>query len=180
MVYEPSEDSFLLSENLKVECNSSVLDMGTGVGILALVASEKAGSVLGVDVNPRAVETARENARLNGIDNVRFMVSDLFNNIGVDARFDLIVFNPPYLPVDERDPLGGAWSGGEGGLGVVGRFISYAPQYLKGDGSILMLVSSLTDMGSLRKKIGENRLRFEFVDNKRLFFEELYVVRCCF
>jgi release factor glutamine methyltransferase len=175
-VYEPGEDSLLLAENLKSMACDSVLDMGSGVGLLALVASGKARSVLGVDINPTAVETAKENARLNGILNVRFKVSDLFENIRRGEGFDLIVFNPPYLPVREKDALGLAWSGGRGGLEVVERFIASAPEYLRSDGSILMLVSSLNNPKSLRKKLADYKLRGRVVASRRFFFEELYVM----
>jgi methylase of polypeptide subunit release factors len=53
-VYEPAEDSFLFAENLKVQEAETVLDMGTGCGILGILASEKASAVVAVDVNPYA------------------------------------------------------------------------------------------------------------------------------
>lgn len=175
-VYKPEEDSFLLAETLEPRAYGSVLDMGSGTGLLSLVASVKARSVLGVDINPNAVETARENARLNEIFNVRFEVSDLFNNIQKRRGFDLIIFNPPYLPVREKDALGLAWSGGREGLEVVESFIESAPGYLKPLGGILMLVSSLNNLESLEKKLAENKLRRRVVASKRFFFEELYVM----
>lgn len=175
-VYEPADDSFLLAEGLDVSEGCSVLDMGSGTGFLALVAARKAGSVLGVDVNPGAVELARENATLNGIKNVEFRVSDLFDR--VDGRFDLIVFNPPYLPVDEEDVLGRAWSGGVDGLGVIKRFIVSAPQYLRRDGIMMLLVSSFNDVDHVRVLLEENGLGSEVVSRKRFFFEELFVLKC--
>lgn len=96
-VYEPAEDTFLLSENLAVKEGGDIaLDMGTGTGIIALLMARKARWVLGVDINPIAVELAKENARINGITNVEFRLSDLFDN--VSGKFDVITFNAPYLP----------------------------------------------------------------------------------
>src|SRR3972149_4355762 len=61
-VYEPSEDSFLFAENLDVKEGERVLDMGTGCGIVGVLAARKACEVVAVDVNPHAVRCARENA----------------------------------------------------------------------------------------------------------------------
>lgn len=175
-VYEPADDSFLLAESLDVSGGSSVLDVGTGTGLLALVAAEKAGHVLGVDVNPEAVRLARENAKLNGIKNVEFRVSDLFDR--VDGKFDFIVFNPPYLPVDEEDLLGRAWSGGVDGLEVIKRFVSAAPSHLGKNGVIMLLVSSFNDVNGVMCLLSEHGLRSEVVSRKKFFFEELFVLKC--
>jgi release factor glutamine methyltransferase len=59
-VYEPAEDSFLFAENFKVQEAEAVLDLGTGCGILGILAAEKASAVVAVDVNPFAVRCAGE------------------------------------------------------------------------------------------------------------------------
>ncbi len=64
-VYEPAEDSFLFAENLDVKPGASVLDVGTGSGLLAIVAAEKAVSVVAVDFNPYAIRCAKKNSVLN-------------------------------------------------------------------------------------------------------------------
>ena len=66
-VYEPAEDSFLFAENLDVEKGAQVLDVGTGCGMLGILAAEKAGNVVAVDLNPYAVRCAKENAALNNV-----------------------------------------------------------------------------------------------------------------
>ncbi|MGL6176913.1 MAG: peptide chain release factor N(5)-glutamine methyltransferase [Vibrionaceae bacterium] len=79
------------------------LDLGTGTGAIALaLASERADvDVLGVDFAPDAVALAKKNQEKHAITNARFLQSDWFSNIG-DARFALIVSNPPYI--DGHDP----------------------------------------------------------------------------
>jgi release factor glutamine methyltransferase len=59
-VYEPAEDSFIFAENLAVNFGDYVLDMGTGCGILGIVAAEKASHVVAVDLNPKAVRVPRK------------------------------------------------------------------------------------------------------------------------
>ena len=61
-VYEPAEDSFLFAENLDVEKGSQVLDIGTGCGMLGILAAETATEVIAVDLNPYAVRCAKENS----------------------------------------------------------------------------------------------------------------------
>lgn len=175
-VYEPAEDSMLLADNLGVCGGDLVLDMGTGTGFLALLAAIKAKRVLGVDVNSRAIDVARGNALLNNIKNVEFRVSDLFSDIK-DEVFDLIIFNPPYLPVDEIDVLGRSWSGGSKGLDVIRRFLKSAHDYLNEGGGIQLLVSSFNDLDELREILNENNFGFEILAKKKLWFEEIYVIK---
>ncbi|NOZ28637.1 MAG: class I SAM-dependent methyltransferase [Chloroflexi bacterium] len=90
------------------------LDLCTGVGVLACTLADRCDRVVGTDVNPRAVGYARANAQANGITNVDFVVANLFDGIGKEKAFDLIVSNPPwvFLPESQRarmlDSYGGA------------------------------------------------------------------------
>src|SRR3989338_10157948 len=101
-VYEPSDDSFALARNVPGFAKGDVLDVGTGCGILAMVAGGEETEVLGVDVSEVAVENARFNAKMNGVE-CRFLQSNLFGE--VDGRYDLIIFNPPYLPTAPGERL---------------------------------------------------------------------------
>jgi methylase of polypeptide subunit release factors/methyltransferase-like protein len=74
----------------------STLDVGTGCGILAFLAAAHSDAVIGVDLNPRAVNVAAFNAQLNGAGHVHFAQGDLYAPVR-DRRFDLIVANPPYV-----------------------------------------------------------------------------------
>ena len=178
-VYDPAEDSFLLAENLEAgnrirvpgvdggKCKDvdggkckDVLDMGTGTGLLAIVAARQGAKVTGCDVNPTAVECAQKNAKKNSVD-VKFIVSDLFGN--VRGKYDLIVFNPPYVPSPEIENDG--CGGGKQGREVIDRFMKDVDEYLKPGGSVLLLVSSLNEFE-----------RGRVIARKKLFFEELRVL----
>ena len=124
-VYEPAEDTFLLAENLKVKKTDRVLEIGTGTGIIAVITSKITENVIAVDINEYAVECARKNAKINQSD-IDIRLGDLFDSVE-DEKFDLILFNTPYLPTDEDeridDELEVAWDGGR-------RWeISYRPFY---------------------------------------------------
>ncbi|MEM2463769.1 MAG: class I SAM-dependent methyltransferase [Candidatus Bathyarchaeia archaeon] len=149
-VYEPAEDSFLFAENLTVQAGDYILDMGTGCGILGIIAAEKASRVVAVDINPAAVRCARENARLNRVaDKMFFVQGDLFAPLKVGERFDIIMFNAPYLPSEpwEGDTwLERAWAGGTDGRAVLDRFLQVFPTYLKADGRVLLMQSILANL----------------------------------
>ncbi|MBC7130052.1 methyltransferase [Candidatus Bathyarchaeota archaeon] len=149
-VYEPAEDSFLFAENLKVEEGSRVIDMGAGCGILSILAAEKASCVVAVDINPYAIRCAKENAKLNNVnDRIFFIQSDLFNAIKRNVQFDLILFNAPYLPEDSSevcDWVERAWFGGFDGRAIIDRFLESFPSYLAENGRVLLMQSTLSDV----------------------------------
>jgi|WetSurMetagenome_2_1015567.scaffolds.fasta_scaffold15941_4 release factor glutamine methyltransferase len=175
-VYEPKEDSALLADNQMVEKGDYVLDMGCGSGIQAIVASRKAKKVLAVDINPQAIETARRNAETNNSENIDYRISDLFGNIKEDEKFDMIIFNPPYVPSDEKDMEAKAWAGGTLGRETIDRFLEAAPNHLTEKGRIQFLVSSVNDPQDIIKKLEKKKLGTNIIASQKLWFEELFVL----
>ncbi|WP_297470061.1 HemK2/MTQ2 family protein methyltransferase [Thermococcus sp.] len=174
-VYEPAEDTFLLAETVEVRPGERALDVGTGTGLIALLMAKKARYVLGVDINPNAVELARKNARLNGIKNVEFKVSDLFER--VEGKFDVITFNAPYLPGRPEEPIDFALVGGERGREVIDRFIAEVPDYLSAEGRVYLVQSSITGIEETLKRFEDAGLSAEVVARKHVFFEDIVVVQ---
>ena len=170
MIYEPSEDSFLIAEYVKRHCkNKNVLDVGTGSGILAETAIKNgAKEVLAVDINADAVDYCRKKG-------LKVIKSDLFENVA--GKFDLIVFNPPYLPADEREDSESALTttGGEEGDEILIRFFSCVKSYLSKNGIVLVLISSLTPRKRILEKIRKNGLKKVKIGEKKLFMERLEV-----
>jgi release factor glutamine methyltransferase len=180
-VYEPAEDSFFFAENLDVEEGSAVLDLGAGCGILGVLATEKAGNVLAVDLNPYAVRCSRANAKLNHVRRkIGFIQTDLFSALSPNAVFDLILFNAPYLPSDEREAaswIERSWVGGANGRQVVDRFIIEVPSHLKPNGKVLLMQSTLTGVEESLRRFGEQGLRARVKAERKLpFFETLTLI----
>lgn len=106
----PRQDTEILVEQcimlMKEVENPKVLDIGTGSGAISIsLAKELPNSeVLGVDVSEDALNVAVENRELNGVSNLKFLKSDVFKNVK-DRNYDLIVSNPPYIPVREYNEL---------------------------------------------------------------------------
>ncbi|MFQ5815201.1 MAG: HemK2/MTQ2 family protein methyltransferase, partial [Candidatus Hydrothermarchaeaceae archaeon] len=173
-VYEPAEDTFLLADGLEGREYQDVLDMGTGTGLLALLCAARARRVVAVDMSGEAVMCAELNARRNGMKNIEVLRGDLFGALGEGALFDLILFNPPYLPEDGDDEAASpAWSGGEDGRDVIDGFLAQVEGCLRDGGSLLTVGSSLSDyektLGMLRVMGFEARV----ITKRSFFFEEL-------
>jgi SAM-dependent methyltransferase len=110
----------------------AVLDLGTGNGILALLAGARGATVIGVDCNPRAVNFATFSALLNRLPKVSFRLGDLFVPVaGMD--FDLIVANPPYVISPERQAL--YRDSGRPADGICEHIVRSAPSFLRPGGS---------------------------------------------
>ena len=126
-----------------------VLDLCTGSGVQALIASRYASEAVGVDLNPRAIRFARFNAQLNGIENVRFCLGDLYAPVEGE-RFDAILANPPFVP-SPHDELGFR-DGGPTGERVLQRIAGGAAAHLQEDGR-LGIVTDLVDVDSYRTRL---------------------------
>jgi methylase of polypeptide subunit release factors len=109
------------------------IDLGTGSGVHAILASDHCESVVGVDINPRAIEFGRFNTALNGINNIEFTLSDLFNY--VDSTCDLLLANPPYAPDDAAAAGENFWSGGPEGTDILRRIVEAIPDRLDPSGA---------------------------------------------
>jgi release factor glutamine methyltransferase len=180
-VYEPAEDSFLFAENLVVKEGERVLDMGTGSGILGIIAAEKACEVVAVDVNPYGVRCAKANAVVNNArSKMVFIMGDLFNPFDTSARFSLILFNAPYLPIDnEKDNslAAIAWNGGKTGRDLIDRFIGEVFGYLSPNGRVLLMQSNLAGLDATLERFASFGMSVRVLAQHRLpFFETLFLL----
>jgi release factor glutamine methyltransferase len=181
-VYEPAEDSFLFAENLQVLKTDKVLDMGTGCGILGIVAARKASEVIAVDISPFAVKCASENAYRNRVSGrMSFICGNLFAPFAGQPRFDLVLFNAPYLPSEKEEHYAWpetSWAGGANGRDVIDRFICEAPRYLKPHGRICLLQSTLSDVDATFAMFKGEGLRVAVAAELSLpFFESIVLLK---
>ena len=118
----------------------SALDLCTGSGIHALLASAHTERVLAVDINPRAACCTRFNAAVSGVANLEVEVADLFAGARGE-RFDLITANPPFVP-SPLDNLGFR-DGGRSGEEILKRIVAGLPQHLAPGG----MAQIITELG---------------------------------
>ncbi len=170
-IYEPREDSLLLKEQVEKLSYGTVLDMGTGSGILAEAALKRAKKVYAADINPLAVKTIKTNKKVTACR------SDLFSCFrNKNIIFDTIIFNPPYLPQDPGIE-DAALYGGRHGYETIERFLSEAGKYLAPKGQVLLLFSSLTKKLKVDEFIRKNMLVAQELSRQDVFYEKLYVYR---
>jgi release factor glutamine methyltransferase len=133
-----------------------------------------------VDINPHAVTCARKNAEFNGVKTkIEVRLGDLFEAVGVAEKFDVILFNAPYLPV-ERDEganwIEKAWVGGEKGRAVIDRFIEQTSDHLEVGGRILLVQSSLSDVEETLRRLHQCALHAAVIGEEKLDFERIVLV----
>jgi len=144
-VYMPSVATILLARNLREVKGLDVLDLGTGSGILAILASKLgARRVVATDISRRAISAAIDNARLNGVDNIEFRLGSLYEPVRGEV-FDLIICNPPMTPSPK--PLPRYTWGGFDGRRVLEPVVKEARFYLRDGGRLLIPVISLIGIG---------------------------------
>ena len=178
-VYPPCDDSILLIRCLEVRPDMEILEIGSGSGVVSIHAALEGARVTSVDINPKAVALTRTNAERMGAELTDVKESDLFSN--VEGRFDLVLFNLPYLPVDEGEmdsPIEKAWAGGPDGMGPLPKLVEECPSHLKDGGKLVIVVSSLMDQEALGGVLEGHPVRELGSDS--YFFEQLRVLEIGF
>lgn len=179
-VYRPSDDTFLLARAVAaaVGAGTRFLEVGCGAALASLVAARAGAKVTCTDVNPRAVALARHNARENqlALDAVE---TDLL--AGLAGPFDVVAFNPPYLPTSPDEyipgPLNLAFDGGPDGNAVVLRFVEQLGRLRPLPATVLVVHSSLADPQALRAAMAALGYRNDVAAQESHFFEQLTVQR---
>jgi release factor glutamine methyltransferase len=140
----------------EVKSSDSVLDLGTGSGVQAIMAATRAKRVLAVDVNPQAVRCAGDNFRRNRLQSrIRVLRSDLFQH--AKARYSLILFDPPFRWTVPRDP----WelSTADPGYHTLRAFFRECRAHLTSGGRVLLHFGTSADLAYLKHLIRTNGFR---------------------
>lgn len=157
LVYTPREDTFFLEDKLmeyftKPDNKNLILriaEMGCGSGYLTICLMKlfSQSSFVVIDKNRHALDLTKTNIEINKLpaSQVTFVESDLFTNVPTTC-FDLLVFNPPYLPVEnlnfsslEEELIKDSW---EGGTDLINNFLQTSKEYLASNGLIFLIVSN--------------------------------------
>lgn len=152
-------------------CDAEVLDLGTGSGVCAVIAARRARKVVAVDVNPAAVRCAQINALTAGLEHtIEVLQGDLFAPVK-GRRFDLVLFNPPFLRGAPRDAADLAWRSTD----IAERFAGQLRQYLTPAGLALLLLSTFGDADAFLQLLSREGFRMT-VEAERSFFNERLVL----
>ncbi|GAC1672260.1 MAG: hypothetical protein NVS9B2_19870 [Steroidobacteraceae bacterium] len=170
----PRTGEFLAShiDSRLLHDDSDVLDMGTGSGVCAIVAARLARRVVAVDINPEAVRCAGINCLLNHLEQkVDIRHGDLFAPV-VTERFDLVVFNPPFLRGSPRDDRDRAWRSTD----VAERFAAGLENHLKPGGRALVLLSSFGDASFFLQQFRRRGFQISVWAERRFINERLAIL----
>lgn len=156
-----------------LHCNWEVLDMGTGSGVCAVFAALHARRVVAVDINPAAVRCAAINTLLNGLDHkIEVRHGDLFEPVRGE-RFDLVLFNPPFIRGKPRDARDSAWRSTD----VAERFAAGLAAHLKPGGTALVLLSTFGDGRAFLKEFHNQGFKIAVFAERRFVTERLTLFR---
>lgn len=173
-VYDPAEDSELLADAVVegVAEGDLLLDVGTGSGYVARRARRAGAEIVGSEINPHACEHAAD----MGVPVVRANLTTAFQT----GTFDVVAFNPPYLP----EPEGGGWgdwmetaiTGGEDGRETIEPFLDDVERVLAPGGRVYLLVSTMTGPDEVREYAAARGLAATEVASESFRFERLLVL----
>lgn len=188
-VYLPSEDTDLMLEVIKTEISNqnflfnTAIEIGAGNGFLSLCVYDYVNIIYSVDINPIVVDYLLRIKKKYNLDKQIILQSDLFSKIDQNQKFDLIIFNPPYVPSEkintekQTSGIDLAVDGGKDGLEIINKFIDQLFFFLSDYGVCYLLISSLNKQKKIERLLKKNNLFFEIVGSKKLFFEELFVLK---
>ena len=178
-VYVPAEDSYLLAENLEIEKGESVLEIGTGSGIVAMYASRLTDNITVTDINFDACRLAEDNFKANGIENIEILFGNLFEPVKT-RKFDVILFNTPYLPTENDevidDTINYAFDGGLNGRKVIDMFLNEVKNHLNDGGKVQMIQSSLSGNEESLEKLDQMGFVAEIKASEHFFFEDITLI----
>jgi release factor glutamine methyltransferase len=171
-MYKPSTDTFLLIDSVGSYFGYSALEIGTGSGFVSNFLSRNFKNVVATDIDFQSLIYCKTNAN----PKIKLICCDTTTAIAI--KFDLIVSNPPYLPNDSFYDV--AIHGGKKGIEKTIHFLESGLINLEKNGYIIFIVSSLSDASKLNNFIYEKKLKKKIINQKKLFFETLYVYELSF
>jgi release factor glutamine methyltransferase len=172
-MYSPSEDSLLLAESIKQYTGKSALEIGVGSGIILKILHDNFKIVAGTDIHFMSLKHCRDNLP-NDIMLACCDAASVFH-----YRFDLIVSNPPYLPLDNVNK-DYAINGGSTGIEMTLHFIRSGISILDIRGRMLIISSNLADTTKLEESMSQMNLKKTIIKQRKLFFETLQCIEISF
>ena len=176
--YKPAEDSLILYSRLRriLRGYSVVYDVGTGSGIISLIAGRNGVYSIGIDTIYDATLYAYKNGVLNGLDEyMDYICGDMLEMLRLDLDDLLLVSNPPYLPGTYEYPCDILYIGGMGGIEVIRRLIEYFS--ISKASEMYFVASSYTDMDNIIRLSPEFKVVIEKIDEIRIMSEIIYLYR---
>ncbi|MBV8404715.1 MAG: methyltransferase [Gammaproteobacteria bacterium] len=171
----PRTGAFLAAQldERRIAPDAEILDLGTGSGVCAIFAARHARRVVAVDINPAAIRCAAINAQLNHLEHrIELRYGDLFSPVR-EERFDLVLFNPPFLRGAPRNDRDRAWRSSD----IAERFAAELAQHLKPGGAALIVLSTFGNAQFFLEQVRRHGFAVSVLAERRFVNERLAVFR---
>ncbi|MEM2940339.1 MAG: methyltransferase [Thermoproteota archaeon] len=176
-VYPPSEDSYLLLDTVKKTEAKKILEVGCGCGLISLTLAHRNVEVVAVDVEKEACRNTLTNLKANRVQGTVHIVNgDLATALRRNVKLDMVVSNPPYIPVEASTSEDYSWAAGEENS-FSKRLLENVLPMLSASGVMFLVQSSLTDLEGLKKLIEAKGFSVEEASSKEFFFEKIVVLK---
>ena len=170
-MYVPADDTFFLSDIIINYKGNYALEIGIGSRYLTNILCENFKFVIGTDIDFTSIKYSKN--QLKKFDNKFLICCTVCEPI--KYTFDIIVSNPPYLPIDNKYITDKTIFGGINGIEVTIKILQSFKCNLKKDGKIIFIVSSLSNNNQLEEFISINKLKKKILAKKILFYEILEI-----
>lgn len=171
--YQPAEDTFLLASVVESYEGEIALEMGVGSGYVTVELGGRTRLVVGTDLSVAAMRETQARLRENGLRNAELVRCDRASPFR-SRPFDLVVFNPPYLPSGAEKDI--AVDGGRKGIAATMEFLEHVFAKMKRSGRVLFVTSTLSEYRKIFESLRARGFKRRVVKRRRLFFEELMVI----
>jgi release factor glutamine methyltransferase len=161
-VFPPATDTKLLISNIDVSEEDRIIDITTGSGTVAIIAGLQGASGYAVDINPKAVENARQNIEHYNVD-IKVIESNLFSDVP-EEKFNFIFANGPFFEGKIKDPMDYACYGARL---FVENLLKQVSQRLKPKGKLLIVMSAWAELDHLEAEAKKNGLSFEITNRRK-------------
>jgi len=153
-----------------------VLDLGCGSGILSTIAAKNGANVIAVDISGEAAACTKINAKIHNVHrNVNVILGNLYEPLG-KKKFDLIISNPPYLPLEPKDELDKMWCCGRD-IRTIKEIVLGFPEHLKVGGEAIFTISSLTGTKEVEEVLNKTSLKWEYIDKTKTPLDTIFLLR---
>ncbi|KJP90122.1 hypothetical protein AK88_00291 [Plasmodium fragile] len=194
-VYLPSSDTFTCLEALEEDVENIpptvqvALEMGTGSGYLILSLHElllkkkqKLDLLYCLDINEKACKCVRKLTLDNKISNVEIINTDLFSNLRQCKQFDLVLFNPPYVPTEQdemnKTDIVASYAGGQYGREIILKFLLSVYDYVSDKGVIYLLMEKNNRPNEILKDDNiSSRFNYTELKRKRTLNESIFIYK---
>ncbi|MCP8308337.1 MAG: methyltransferase [archaeon] len=171
--YEPAEDTFLLADVIRRYSGKITLEIGVGSGYITAEICKRNPFVVGTEISKKALKEAQIRLKSLNFHNFELILCDGASAFR-EGCFDLIVFNPPYIP--SRKILDRTVDGGKEGIEVIKRFIKQSLRVISKSGLIIFVLSTLSNYSKIIKMLKKMNFKVRKIGRRKLFFEEIFVI----